>query len=181
MIDTELTNADERLVATPAGADGAEVVVRPARPDEADDLFGLIDGNLETGHLLPRPRGEVALHVPRFFVAVSPAGVAGCAELSPLGPTVAEVRSLVVADGFRGRGIGTRLLRELLRAARQQGFPVLCAYVHEPRPFVRLGFAIVPHPWIPEKISINCHACTWFRRCEQYAVVLDLTRERRTP
>ena len=176
MIEAKLRQADEGQLATPTGADDLEVVVRPARPDEADALFGLIHDNLETGHLLPRPRGEVALHVPRFFVAAGRVGILGCAELSPLGPTVAEVRSLVVADGFRGRGIGSRLVRELLGAARHQGFPTLCAFVHEPRPFVRLGFSIVPHPWIPEKISTDCHTCRWFRRCEQYAVVLDLTR-----
>ena len=177
MIEINLWQADKEQLAPPAGADGMKVVVRPARPDEADILFGLIHDNLETGHLLPRPREEVALHAPRFFVAAGRlAEVLGCAELSPLGPTVAEVRSLVVTDGFRGRGIGSRLVRELLDTARHQGFLTLCAFVHQPRTFVRLGFSIVPHLWIPEKISTDCHTCTWFRRCQQYALVFDLTQ-----
>jgi len=179
MIETNLRQADKEQLTPRAGADDLKMIVRPARPDETDILFGLIHENLETGHLLPRPRGEIALHVPRFLVAAGRlAEVLGCAELSPLGPTTAEVRSLVVTDGCRGRGVGSRLVRELLDAARHQGFLTLCAFVHQPRTFVRLGFSIVPHLWIPEKISTNCHTCKWFRRCEQYAVVFDLTQVR---
>ena len=161
-------------------SDNIDVVVRPALPDEAYELFRLINDNVETGHLLPRPIGEIALHIPRFFVAAGSKKVLGCAELLHLGPTVAEVRSLVVADRCRGRGVGSQLLYELLDAARRQGYPTLCAFVHEPRPFVRMGFAIVPHFWIPEKISTDCHTCTWFRRCRQYAVVLDLRQVPKT-
>ena len=154
-----------------------DIVIRPANADEAADVFRLISDNLEAGHLLPRPLGEVALHTPQFVVAAGPAGVVACAELARLGPRVAEVRSLVVSEPHRGHGLGTRLLGELLATARRQGYPKLCAFTHDPRPFVRLGFSIVPHPWVPEKISTDCHTCVWFRRCLQYAVVLDLGRE----
>ena len=155
-------------------ASESDLVVRPAAPDEAADLFRLITDNLETGYLLPRPLGEVVLHVPRFLVAAGPTGVVGCAELARLGPRLAEVRSLVVASSHRGHGVGTQLLRQMIDMARQQRYAKLSAFAHNPRPFIRLGFSIVPHPWVPEKISTDCHRCEWFRRCAQYAVVLDL-------
>ena len=170
----------EAAFAERAVSDDSSVVIRPAEPDEAADLFRLISDNLETGHLLPRPLGEVVLHVPRFLVASDPPGVVGCAELARLGPTLAEVRSLVIEDHYRGQGLGTRLLNEMLEMARQQRYSRLCAFAYNPRPFVRLGFSIVPHPWLPEKISTDCHRCVWFRRCTQYAVVLDLTAKAAT-
>jgi amino-acid N-acetyltransferase len=157
-----------------AESDVSDVIVRPAAPDEAADLFRLITDNLETGHLLPRPLGEVVLHVPRFLVAAEPTGVVGCAELARLGSKLAEVRSLVVTATHRGRGVGTLLLNEIIEIARQHEYTKLSAFAFNPRPFVRLGFSIVPHTWVPEKISTDCHRCVWFRRCEQYAVVLDL-------
>jgi len=40
---------------------------------------------------------------------------------------------------------------------------------------VQTGFSIVPHPWISPKIEIDCQTCDLFRRCDRYAVVLDLT------
>jgi hypothetical protein len=41
---------------------------------------------------------------------------------------------------------------------------------------VRLGFSIVPHIWVPEKIAHDCTACPLFRRCGQYAVTLALRK-----
>lgn len=163
------SNADAQPV-----SDDGNVAIRPAVPDEAADLFRLISDNLETGHLLPRSLGEVVLHVPRFLVAVGSSGVVGCAELARLGPHLAEVRSLVVVDHHRGRGLGTKLLNQVIETARRDGYPKVCAFAHDPRPFIKHGFSIVPHPWVPDKISTDCHRCVWFRRCAQYAVVLDM-------
>ena len=111
-------------------------------------------------------------------MAAAAADVVACGELAELGGRVAEVRSLVVAPSQRGRGVGTRLLAALVETARDHGYPLLCAFTHDPRPFLRLGFSIVPHHWVPEKISTDCRSCVWFRRCRQYAVVLDLKRGR---
>ena len=69
---------------------------------------------------------------------------------------------------------------ELCRRARREGFCALCAFAHDPAFFVRLGFSIVPHTWVPEKIAHDCHVCPLFRNCGQYAMVLDLEGPRRT-
>jgi hypothetical protein len=37
----------------------------------------------------------------------------------------------------------------------------------------------VPHVWLPEKIVTDCHVCSKFRRCGQYAVVMTLGRTQR--
>jgi hypothetical protein len=37
-----------------------------------------------------------------------------------------------------------------------------------------MGFSIVPHVWVPEKIAHDCTGCALFRRCGQYAVTLPL-------
>ena len=158
----------------PAALSSSPVAIRPAEANEATALFRLISDNLESGHLLPRPLGEVVLHIPRFLVAVDADGVLGCAELARLSPRVAEIRSLVVRSEARRHGVGARLLQRMMESATEQGFSKVCAFAHDPKPFIRLGFSIVPHPWVPEKISTDCHDCVWFRRCRQYAVVFDI-------
>ena len=100
--------------------------------------------------------------------------VVGCAELAPLSRAVAEVRSLVVDESCRGRGFGSRIVEELNRWAVQEGFSTLCAFTHNAAHFVRLGFSIVPHPWLPEKIATDCVGCPKFRQCTQYAMALPL-------
>jgi amino-acid N-acetyltransferase len=150
------------------------VSLRVATPADVPAIHSLIAGNLEIGHLLPRSLDDVREHISRFFVADQDGDVVACAELARLSPTVAEVRSLVVAESRRGQKIGPRLVAHLAATGTSAGYSTLCAFTHDPSHFVRLGFTIVPHIWMPEKISHDCTGCALFRRCGQYAVRLML-------
>ena len=156
----------------------APIAIQTASVRDADAIHELIDEHLTEGHLLPRELGEILVHAHRFVVTLQDNEVLACAELAPLSHTVAEVRSMVVTREARGGGVGRRIVNELVRRATTAGFEKLCAFTHSPGYFVRLGFSIVPHVWLPEKIVTNCHACSQFRRCGQYAVVRSLERPR---
>src|SRR4030095_9720911 len=156
----------------------APSAIRTASARDADAIHELIDEHLTEGHLLPRELGEILVHAHRFVVAVQDDEVLACAELAPLSHTVAEVRSMVVTREARGGGVGRRIVNELVHRATTDGFEKLCAFTHSPGYFVHLGFSIVPHVWLPEKIVRDCHACSQFRRCGQYAVVRSLERAR---
>ena len=161
----------------PRPANGV-TTLRAAVAADAPALHTLIAAHLEEGRLLPRTLAELADHAPRFVVATQgdTSVIVGCAELAPLSKSVAEVRSLVVSHDARQSGLGHRMVEELGRRARRDGFARLCAFAHDARFFVRMGFSIVPHTWVPEKIAHDCHSCPLFRNCGQYAIVLDLER-----
>jgi amino-acid N-acetyltransferase len=150
------------------------VTLRPAGVADVSAVHRLITENVEAGHLLPRTADDLERHAARFLVAQIGEAVVGCAELAPLSDRVAEVRSLVVDEAYRGRHIGIRLVEQIAATATQRGFVTLCAFTHQPARFVRMGFTIVPHVWVPEKIAHDCTACPLFRRCGQYAVLLPL-------
>lgn len=150
------------------------ITLRTAGPADVAAMHRLICENLEAGHLLPRTTEDLHEHADRFVVADSDGCVVGCAELAPLSDRVAEVRSLVVHPALRGRQIGSSMVDHLAESAGGRGFATLCAFTHEPSHFVRMGFTIVPHVWVPEKIAHDCTACALFRRCGQYAVMLPL-------
>jgi N-acetylglutamate synthase-like GNAT family acetyltransferase len=76
----------------------------------------------------------------------------------------------------RGNGIGTELVAELRRRAQLEGFETLCVFTHKPGYFIQMGFSIVPHLWLPEKIATDCVGCPRFRRCAQYAMVAPLQK-----
>ena len=154
------------------------VSIRAAESADAAAISALVAANVGLGHLLPRTADEIAHHVSRFLVAGRNGRVVGCGELAPLGPKLVEVRSLVVASESRGGGVGTAILTALVADAQRQKIPRLCAFTHVPHRFVALGFSIVPHTWLPEKIANDCQGCKWFRRCEQYGVVFELDRNR---
>ena len=171
------TGVDE----TPLKARPTELVLRQATEDDAPAIHELIVSHLAEGHLLPRQLGEIAMHAHRFVVAVDDDGsgrgrLIGCVDVAPLSRTVAEVRSLVVSEDARSSGIGRRLIDTAVARAGRAGFERLCAFTHAPSYFVQLGFSLVPHEWLPEKIQTDCSTCALFRRCHQYAVVLPLAR-----
>ena len=152
----------------------APIMLRPATASDARKLHAIVMANLEEGHLLPRTLGELTVHAERFVVAVRSRRIVGCAELAPLSPQVAEVRSLAVDTRDRSSGIGTMLVDELRRRARRDGYDKLCAFTHTPGYFIRMGFSIVPHLWISEKVFTDCVKCPLFRQCGQYAMVVPL-------
>jgi len=166
-----------RASAPPLRAVGS-LTLRDATPDDARAIHTLISTHQDEGHLLPRQLSEVAVHAHRFVVAADEEQVVACADLAPLSRTLAEVRSLVVADASRSYGVGRQLIDALIARASNAGFERLCAFTHSPRYFVQLGFSIVPHEWLSEKIYADCGTCARFRRCGQYAVMLPLTGTR---
>lgn len=165
------------LAGRPGTSGGA---LRPADGADAPAIHALITKHEREGRLLPRPEAEIARHADRFLVVEDAATheVVACAELAPLSAEVAEVRSLVVDERARGLGFGRLLVETLAVEARLAGFRALCAFTHEPGYFVRLGFSLVPHAWLPEKIAHDCAGCALFRRCGQDAVRLDLAGTR---
>jgi len=154
------------------------IALRSATVAEAPAIHALISDHLEEGHLLPRELSEILVRAPRFVVAMQDARVVACAELAPLSRTVAEVRSLVVSREARSLGLGRTIVDELVRRAEAAGFHKLCAFTHSPAYFVHMGFSLVPHVWLPEKIDTDCKTCVHFRQCGQYAVMLTLAPSR---
>ena len=152
----------------------ARVTLRSADAADAKKLHALITANLEEGHLLPRTLSELTVRAGRFVVAIRGRKVIGCAELAPLSAIVAEVRSLAVDKSARGGRVGVMIVDELRRRARREGFEKLCAFTHAPSYFIHMGFSIVPHLWLTERIYTDCVKCPHFRQCGQYAMVVPL-------
>jgi amino-acid N-acetyltransferase len=155
------------------------ITLRSATSTQAAKLHAMIAANLTEGRLLPRTFDEIEAHASRFVVAMRGGQVVGCAELAPLSPHVAEVRSLAVDAGVRGMGIGKMLVQELKQRGHRAGFERLCAFTHRPGYFIQMGFSIVPHLWLSEKVFTDCVKCPSFRKCGQYAMetVLEPTFE----
>jgi amino-acid N-acetyltransferase len=159
------------------------LTIKRAEATHAPVLHALITANLEEGHLLPRTLDELQVHADRFTIVMRGKKVVGCAELAPLSAQVAEVRSLAVDAKERQHGVGTMLVEELRRRAHEDGYDKLSAFTHAPGYFSQMGFSIVPHLWIPEKVFADCVKCPMFRRCGQYAMVapLDAPAEQAQP
>jgi amino-acid N-acetyltransferase len=162
-----------RAISHPAG-EPCQVELRVGSPEDVEAIHSLITDHVASDHLLPRTREEIAARISGFVVGDTDGAVVACAELAPLSADVAEVRSLVVAEQVRRMGVGRLILDALVRRAVSAGHRRLCAFTHGPAYFIRLGFSIVPHLWVREKVFTDCVGCPLFRSCGQHAVVLAL-------
>lgn len=147
---------------------------RVARTADAEAIFLLIERYAAQGFLLPRTLENVRECISHFLVMVDGDAVIGCVALEPYGPDLAEVRSLAVAAGHEGHGLGARLLRFALAVARRRRIARVFAVTHAPDFFTHQGFAATQRQAIPEKIERDCNTCPKRRNCHLTAVVFSV-------
>jgi amino-acid N-acetyltransferase len=114
--------------------------VRPATADDAPSIVALIDLNVPSGELLPRSEEFVRTHLDHFIVADELGRIIGCVHLDEYAPSLAEVRSLAVAPGAQGLGVGAALVAALERLARIRGYVTVFAVSNSGEFFRRRGY-----------------------------------------
>ncbi len=188
------TRAPARPVRFPTWRDGSTgsgataaprvaVTIRRAGLADAPRIAALIAHGQSDEFLLPRSEADVRASWRRFVVAAAPPSrrdprgrVLGTASLEPYGPHLAEIRSLVVDPGYRGAGIGRRLVRALQRRARRAGTTRVFALTMRPGFFERLGFVVAPLEAFPEKVFRDCARCPRRAACVEIAVEWRIER-----
>ena len=146
--------------------------VRPARLQDASQIFDLVNSLSGDGTLLRRNYAEICENVRDFQVAESEAGVfLGCGALHLYGPHLAEVRSIVVKPEAKGQGAGGKLLRALLAEAEYQGVVSVCLFTRIPDFFFHFHFRISDRTALPDKIYKDCQTCPRLYACDEVAMV----------
>ncbi len=124
--------------------------------------------------ILPRSRDDIFQHLQEFMVATIDDGIAGTAAVHVYGSNLAEIRSLVVAPGHQGLGIGRSLVQACERWGATLGVESMFALTYAPDFFVRLGYSVVPKESLPHKIWTVCIHCRKFTHCDEIAVSKNL-------
>jgi amino-acid N-acetyltransferase len=157
---------------------GARPRARSARAEDAAAIHALVSRYAAEGLLLPRTLEEIRAHADHFLVLVARGRLLGCVALEPYGDSLAEIRSLGVAQEARGRGMGARLLRYALREARRRGYRRVFAVTHAPEFFAKQGFTPTARQAIPEKIARDCKSCPKEPWCQLVALVATVNAGR---
>ena len=150
-----------------------DVAIRKARPADVPAIHDLIEAAAETVPVIRRSHFELYSMLRDFVVCDDDAGVGGCCALHVTWHDLAEVKSLVVGESLRGRGVGTRLVEACVDEARQIGIARVFALTDSPGFFDRLGFAEIEKHELPHKIWGECVRCSKFPDCDETAVMLD--------
>lgn len=164
-----------------ASTSALDITYQTATEEDTELISALIGSNAfqadGTGSLLPLSSRSIvaAIGKEEFFVARSGPALAGCASVIEYGG-IAELRSLVVAPEFRGRGIARPLMDLCTQRAGSIGYSHLYALTNRTAlsVFTNLGFKVVDTP--PQKLSRDCGDCPLNSNslCKEVAVVRDL-------
>lgn len=106
-----------------------------------------------------------------FILAEVEGRITGCAAIVKFesqGKSFMEIHSIAVHPNFRGKGIGTQLIKHFLKNC---SFPAYEIYVRTTSPafFEKMNFAKIKNS---QKLSLweDCKQCEYFHKCTQYAM-----------
>ncbi|MFQ6058941.1 MAG: N-acetyltransferase [Anaerolineae bacterium] len=151
------------------------MMIRKARVADTERIGELVNHYAAQGQMLPRSRGQIYQSIRDFVVVEDEEGqVVGCGALAVLWEDLAEIRSLAIAEGQQGNGLGSLIVSRLLEEARELGVERVFALTYQVAFFQRLGFHIIPKETLPQKIWADCIACLKFPNCDETAVLLHL-------
>jgi amino-acid N-acetyltransferase len=96
-----------------------EFTIRRARGRDVRAVRVLVDANAGSGRLLGKDTVTLYEDVQEFWVAerATDGAVVGCGALHVMWEDLAEIRTIAVAEGCQGHGIGHRIVDALLAAA----------------------------------------------------------------
>ncbi|WP_178021269.1 N-acetyltransferase [uncultured Paenibacillus sp.] len=149
----------------------AVAVCRQANLADVEPLYNMIEGYARRGIMLPRSRAVLERQIKDFVVAEVDGEVVGCGSLCKLGEELVEIRSLGIAEGHKGKGLGSMLVEQLVEEARRQAIPKVMALTYEVSFFVKNGFAVVNKEIFPEKVWTDCVNCAKQHCCDEIAVL----------
>ena len=170
MNEAERTVLKETPPATPTSP---VLEIRPARVSDVPEIKRLIDANVQEGVLLPKPLFVLYETVRDFKVCVDEEKVVGVGALHVVWEDLAEVRSIAVAPTHQRKGIGRRLVTELLEEARKLDVGRVFALTYATDFFFSLGFRVIDKTQLPHKIWADCIQCHKFPICDEVAVIRE--------
>lgn len=149
--------------------------VRRARLDDVDGIYALLKHFSDREELLPRSKSDLYAALREFAVVEDGGEIIACGALQIFTGDLGEVRSLAVAPGRGGGGLGRRLVRRIEADARRLGLRRLMALTYAVAFFHKLGYRTVAMRDLPEKVWGVCINCPKFLHCDETAVLKHLS------
>ena len=135
----------------------------------------LVLPEIVSGIILERSNDEVATNIRSYTLAYLNDELVGFAALHIHTVNLAEIRSLIIKEEYRGQKIGENLILTMLNEARSLGISRVLSLTYKQSFFERLGFIEIPKESLPEhKIWADCIKCKHFPVCNEVSLIIDL-------
>lgn len=147
------------------------ILVKPTIAD-IEEMQELVASEVQNGVILYRDSDEIANTIRSYILAKEDEKIIGFAALHIYSSNLAEIRSLVVVNEFRGKGVGSKIVAKLEEEARELGIKELLSLTYQKSFFEKAGFKEIEKNEIPEhKIWADCIKCKHFPICNEKSMI----------
>ncbi len=148
--------------------------VEKARISDVTQMHELINYFADKDEMLPRSLSEIYENIRDYFVVRQGERIIACAALHVMWSDLAEIKSVAVAEGSQGQGLGDQLVEACLKEAKELGMPTVFCLTYKPAFFERLGFSQLDKMELPRKVWGECYRCPKFPDCDEVALIYHL-------
>ena len=136
----------------------------------------MVQSEVKDGVILNRSEDEVASNIRSYVLAKENGKLVGYTALHIHSKRLAEIRSLIVDESYRGQKVGQRMVEFTLQEAKEIGVEEdVLVLTYLPKFFEKLGFSEMNKELIPEhKIWADCIKCIHFPICNEIALVYKI-------
>ena len=142
------------------------------------EMLHLVAEEVKSGVILDRDAEEIATNIRSYVLAKEGEQLVGYTALHVHSPRLAEIRSLIVNEAFRGRSVGKEMVLFALDEARALGLEEILVLTYVPQFFLKMGFEEIAKESIPEqKIWADCIKCIHFPVCNEVSLMYHIDIE----
>jgi amino-acid N-acetyltransferase len=147
-----------------------------AKLSDIPQMQEMVASDVKDGIILERNADEVATNIRSYILAKIDNKLVGYGALHIHSSRLAEIRSLIVLDGYRGQNIGRKIVEFTLNEAKElQVLEEVLVLTYLPQFFMKLNFTEIAKESIPEhKIWADCIKCIHFPVCNEISLVYKL-------
>ena len=148
------------------------------KPKIADIPYmrNLVSKEVQNGVILDRSEDEIANTI-RSYKAIKNNNdeIIAFSALYIYSMILGEIRSLIVKEDFRRKGLASLLVKSLIKDAKDLGLKEILVLTYKREVFEKLGFKEIDKAKIPNhKIWADCIKCKRFPICDEIALIKTL-------
>jgi len=154
------------------------MILTKANLKDIPAMLNLVANEVKSGVILDRSAEEIATNIRSYVLAKEEGRLIGYTALHLHSPRLAEVRSLIVDEAFRGQSVGKKMVQYAINEARELGVEEILVLTYLPQFFLKMGFEEISKESIPEqKIWADCIKCIHFPVCNEVSLMYRVETE----
>ena len=140
-----------------------------------DAMQDIVSSEVENGNILDRRSDEMATTIRSYIAVKDKDNIVAFVALHIHTKELAEIRSLVVDEKYRGKGIAKNLIQKSIDEAISLGLKKILVLTYKRELFESFDFQEISKEAIPEtKIWADCIKCKHFPVCNEISLIKEI-------